>query len=400
ILSFFTISSSGTFLLLLLLLLHHFKCQRDTKFWFLHFDGLNHCYLMLLLCDFDVHPVVQNALVCLEKVTEAKEIHIYLRALLAYAFALAGKDDKRQEMLDSLLKVAVKDEDGSIHWERSWKPKQRSDFPLSLRAPSAEIELNGYVLLALMTKKPSPSQEELTTAAAIVKWLTKQQNPNGGYSSTQDTVVALQALSQYRTLTYSKDGIDARVTLSSGDTVLTQFHVDSNNSLLLQCQDLPQVPGNYKAEVTGCIFMQTALKYNVPLRQEDAPFRLDVHTVPETCTGNKAHVTFDIAMSVSYTGQRLVSNMAIVKINMLSGYIPEKSSIKTLEKQGQIQKSEVNINHVLLYLDEVRNTSQTFSFTVEQETPVRGLKPALVKVYDYYETGEKGLNGSSSNQLV
>uniref|UniRef100_A0A8C6X2A3 Uncharacterized protein n=1 Tax=Naja naja TaxID=35670 RepID=A0A8C6X2A3_NAJNA len=345
------------------------------------------------------HPVVQNALVCLEKVTEAKEIHIYLRALLAYAFALAGKDDKRQEMLDSLLKVAVKDEDGSIHWERSWKPKQRSDFPLSLRAPSAEIELNGYVLLALMTKKPSPSQEELTTAAAIVKWLTKQQNPNGGYSSTQDTVVALQALSQYRTLTYSKDGIDARVTLSSGDTVLTQFHVDSNNSLLLQCQDLPQVPGNYKAEVTGCIFMQTALKYNVPLRQEDAPFRLDVHTVPETCTGNKAHSSL-VSWFLSYTGQRLVSNMAIVKINMLSGYIPEKSSIKTLEKQGQIQKSEVNINHVLLYLDEVRNTSQTFSFTVEQETPVRGLKPALVKVYDYYETGEKGLNGSSSNQLV
>ncbi|ETE62008.1 Murinoglobulin-2 [Ophiophagus hannah] len=316
------------------------------------------------------------------KVTEAEEIHIYLRALLAYAFALAGEEDKRQEMLDSLLKVAVEDDDGSIHWERSWKPKQRSDFPFSLRAPSAEIELNGYVLLALLTKKPSPSQEELT-----------------GYSSTQvclllinsqedDTVVALQALSQYRTLTYSEDGIDARVTLSSGDAVLTQFHVDSNNSLLLQCHGLPQVPGNYKAEVTGCIFMQIALKYNVPLRQEDAPFRLDVHTVPETCTGNKAHVTFDIAMTVSYTGQRLVSNMAIVEIKMLSGYIPVKSSVKKLEKAGQIQKSEVNINRVLLYLDEVRNTSQTFSFTVEQETPVRGLKPALVKVYDYYETDD------------
>ncbi|KAG8127382.1 hypothetical protein E2320_014329 [Naja naja] len=315
--------------------------QQENDGWGVDDQSALSTYITISLLEVPLppnHPVVQNALVCLEKVTEAKEIHIYLRALLAYAFALAGKDDKRQEMLDSLLKVAVKDEDGSIHWERSWKPKQRSDFPLSLRAPSAEIELNGYVLLALMTKKTSPSQEELTTAAAIVKWLTKQQNPNGGYSSTQD-------------------GIDARVTLSSGDTVLTQFHVDSNNSLLLQCQDLPQVPGNYKAEVTGCIFMQT-------------------------CTGNKAHVTFDIAMSVSYTGQRLVSNMAIVKINMLSGYIPEKSSIKKLEKQGQIQKSEVNINHVLLYLDE------TFSFTVEQETPVRGLKPALVKVYDYYETDD------------
>ncbi|XP_026548778.1 pregnancy zone protein-like [Notechis scutatus] len=99
--------------------------------------------------------------------------------------------------------------------------------------------------------------------------------------------------------------------------------------------------------------MQTALKYNVPLEQEDAPFRLDVHTVPETCTGNKAHVTFDIAMNVSYTGQRLVSNMVIVQIKMLSGYIPVKSSVKKLEKLGQIQKTEVNINHVLLYLNEV-----------------------------------------------
>uniref|UniRef100_A0A8C6VD95 Alpha-macroglobulin receptor-binding domain-containing protein n=1 Tax=Naja naja TaxID=35670 RepID=A0A8C6VD95_NAJNA len=355
--------------------------------------------MLLLLCVLDVvslglpcilwpslfvyHPVVQNALLCLEKATEAKEIHIYLRALLAYAFALAGKEEKRQEMLDSLLKVA----DGSIHWERPGKQKQRSDFLFYFRAPSAVVEMTSYGLLAFLTKKPSPSQEELMTATAIVKWLPKQQNSNGGYSSTQDTVVALQALSQYSRLTYSKDGINARVTLSSGDVVLTQFHVDSNNSLLLQCQDLPQVPGAEHPQIMAFPF-QTALKYNVPLRQEDAPFRLDVHTVPETCTGNKAHVTFDIAMSVSYTGQRLVSNMAIVKINMLSGYIPEKSSIKQLEKQGQIQKSEVNINHVLLYLDEVRNTSQTFSFTVEQETPVRGLKPALVKVYDYYETDE------------
>ncbi|XP_032065555.1 alpha-2-macroglobulin-like isoform X2 [Thamnophis elegans] len=334
------------------------------------------------------HSVVQNALVCLENATEAKEIHIYLRALLAYAFALAGKEEKRQEMLDSLLKVAVKDEDGSIHWERSWKPKQRSDFPFYLRAPSFEVEATSYVLLAFLNKKPSPSEEELTTATTIVKWLIKQQNSNGGYTSTQDTVVALQALSQYRTLTYSKDGIDARVTLSSGDAVLREFHVDRHNSLLLQCQDLPQVPGNYKTEVTGCIFMKTALKYNVPLRQEEAPFWLEVDTVPKTCTGVKAHVTFDIAMNVSYTGQRLVSNMAIVQIKMLSGYIPVKSSVKKLEKESQIKRTEVNINHVLLYLDEVRDTIQTFSFTVEQETPVRGLKPALVKVYDYYETDE------------
>lgn len=35
--------------------------------------------------------------------------------------------------------------------------------------------------------------------------------------------------------------------------------------------------------------------------------------------------------------------------------------------------------------------TQSFSFTVELDVPVQGLKPAVVKVYDYYETGEKGL---------
>ncbi|XP_039220673.1 alpha-1-macroglobulin-like isoform X3 [Crotalus tigris] len=297
-------------------------------------------YITIALLEVPLSPsffVVENALVCLEKASEAKEIHVYLRALLAYAFALAEKEEKRQEMLDFLLKVAVKDEDGSIHWERPGKPKQRSDFPFYSRAPSAEVEMTSYVLLACLTKNTTPSQEELTIAAAIVKWLLKQQNSNGGYSSTQDTVVALQALSQYRTITYSKDGVDARVTLSSGDAVLTEFQVNSNNSLLLQCQELPQVPGDYMAEVTSCIFMQTTLKYNVPLRQEDAPFRLDVKTVPETCTRAKAHVTFDIAVNVSYTGQRLVSNMAIVQIKMLSGYIPVKSSVK---KAGKTESGE------------------------------------------------------------
>ncbi|ETE58885.1 Alpha-2-macroglobulin, partial [Ophiophagus hannah] len=245
------------------------------------------------------HVLVRNALHFLETEAQAKEIHVYTRALMAYAFTLAGNEEKRQEMLDALQKLAVKEEDGSIHWERPEKQKKRLDLPYYYpRAPSAEIEMTSYVLLAYVAKEPSPSQEELMTATAIVKWLTNQQNPNGGFSSTQDTVVALQALCQYRTITYSKDGVDARVTLSSGDVALTKFDVDSTNSLLLQCQDLPSVPGDYTAEVTGCIFMQTSLRYNIQPPQEEAPFKLIVQTVPQNCTGPKAHQTFDIAFNV------------------------------------------------------------------------------------------------------
>ncbi|KAM6469658.1 pregnancy zone protein-like [Liasis olivaceus] len=102
------------------------------------------------------HNLVRNALFFLETVAQAKEIHVYTQALMAYAFALAGKEEKRQEMLDSLQKIAVKEEDGSIHWERPGKQKKISDLPSYYhRAPSAEVEMTAYVLLAYLTKKPA-----------------------------------------------------------------------------------------------------------------------------------------------------------------------------------------------------------------------------------------------------
>lgn len=37
---------------------------------------------------------------------------------------------------------------------------------------------------------------------------------------------------------------------------------------------------------------------------------------------------------------------------------------------------------------QLTSQSLSFSFLVEQDIPVKNLKPAPVKVYDYYETGK------------
>uniref|UniRef100_A0A663LVP0 Alpha-2-macroglobulin n=1 Tax=Athene cunicularia TaxID=194338 RepID=A0A663LVP0_ATHCN len=54
------------------------------------------------------HSVVRNALFCLETAADEKENHVYTKALMAYAFALAGKEEKRKALLGSLEKEAVK----------------------------------------------------------------------------------------------------------------------------------------------------------------------------------------------------------------------------------------------------------------------------------------------------
>ncbi|NXH93094.1 A2MG protein, partial [Edolisoma coerulescens] len=146
----------------------------------------------------------------------------------------------------------------------------------------------------------------------------------------QDTVVALQALSLYGAVTYAKSGAASTVALRSGGDFQQDFQVDPSNRLLLQRMALPRLPGDYSVEVSGegCVYLQTSLRYNVQPTQEEAPFALHVYTIPETCVDSKAHKVFDIGINVSYTGERNVSNMVIVDVKMLSGFIPLKSSVR------------------------------------------------------------------------
>jgi hypothetical protein len=60
------------------------------------------------------HPVVSKALSCLESSwktieQERNASFVYTKALMAYAFALAGNQNKRDEILKSLDEEAIKE---------------------------------------------------------------------------------------------------------------------------------------------------------------------------------------------------------------------------------------------------------------------------------------------------
>ncbi|XP_049977984.1 pregnancy zone protein-like [Alexandromys fortis] len=338
------------------------------------------------------HSIVRNALYCLEtawaSISGSQGSHVYTKALLAYAFALAGNQVKRSELLESLNKEAVKEED-SIHWRRPGNIQEAETPYYRPRAPSAEVEMTAYVLLAYLTALPSPSSEDLSSASQIVKWIIRQQNSYGGFSSTQDTVVALQALSKYGAATFTKSKKEVLVTIKSSGTYSQKFTVHNANRLLLQEVRLPDLPGNYITTVSGsgCAYLQTSLKYNIlPKTEGRAPFTLQVNTLPINIDEN--HRTFQIHINVSYTGERSSSNMVIVDVKMVSGFIPVKSTVRKLQNQPNIQRTDVTTNHVLVYIEKLTSQSLSFSFLVEQDIPVKNLKPAPVKVYDYYETDE------------
>ncbi|NWI68261.1 A2ML1 protein, partial [Todus mexicanus] len=327
-------------------------------------------------------PAVSSALRCLE--TSATD-DLYTQALLAYVLGLAGRGEQQQAQLRSLARHSVS-AGGQLHWQRKGKTLPTSESSWAAAAP-AEVEMTAYVLLAYLYQ-PQVSSADLGTASQIVRWLSKQQNPYGGFASTQDTVVALQALAKYAALTYSANG-DFTVTVTSPTGTTRDFELHNSNRLVLQRAALPELPGLYgvRAQGQGCALVQVTLRYNVPPPPGLGTFSLSAETEPGQCRGD-ASARFRLLLRARYTGERRATNMVVIEAKLPSGYIPEKSSVVELKRQKLVKKVEVQPDQVTIYLDQLTKTEETFAFTAKQDFPVRNLQPATVTLYDYYETGE------------
>uniref|UniRef100_A0A7N8XJ74 Alpha-2-macroglobulin-like n=1 Tax=Mastacembelus armatus TaxID=205130 RepID=A0A7N8XJ74_9TELE len=277
-------------------------------------------------------PVMNKSLSCLKQsVTDFS--NTYTTALLAYVFTLAGDMETRAQLLQHLDIAGIK-EGGFLHWSQT----------ATETSASLSVEISSYVLLAKLSA--SPSNEDLGYASHIIRWLTSQQNHYGGFSSTQDTVVALQALALYSTLVFSPEG-SSTVTVQSPSGQLT-FDVNQNNKLLYQEKMLQDLTGKYSLEVkcTACVSMQVKLS--------------------ELSQSNVTYLWFHCR----YSGKQTSTNMVILDIKMLSGFVPDPELlINVVSSTPQLTKN-VPVDHQLELI---------------QELSVEKLKPAVVKIYDYYQ---------------
>ena len=322
---------------------------------------------------------VQDALTCIRS---NKTEEPYTKAVTAYALSLYNsmrqeisevleEAPEAEELVEDLLASANRSQPGQLYWE-----EQRSRG--SGRARS--VEMTGYAVLALTL------QDRLLQALQAIKWLTTQRNAYGGFYSTQDTMVALQAISQYslKVSGVEKD-LSVRVAESGGGgggggDQVHSFAVDEDNKLLLQQENLAQVPAEFEVSASGqgCFMVQTVLRYNVFASPETESFSLRASMSPS----NDA-----LELCASYAGAGDKSaNMAVMEIEMLTGYRP--SALDALGRSDGVRKVEYDDEEgkVAMYFDEVRAEERCWSVALEKALPVEELKPAVVKLYDYYKT--------------
>ncbi|PKU31083.1 hypothetical protein llap_18613 [Limosa lapponica baueri] len=94
------------------------------------------------------------------------------------------------------------------------------------------------------------------------------------------------------------------------------------NTMLLRPAGLPS-PANSSAGVpgeTGNPSDLMVLRYNTPSPEVSTSFAVQVKTEPVNCTKDDMH-SVTVYVNVRYTGKRSISNMVIVEVSLLSGFV-------------------------------------------------------------------------------
>ncbi|XP_056308967.1 LOW QUALITY PROTEIN: alpha-2-macroglobulin-like protein 1 [Danio aesculapii] len=302
----------------------------------------------------------------------------YVTALLAYTFSLAGETNTRAQLLSALRNIAIS-EGTTLHWSQT-------TFGETLA-----VEISAYVLLAVLTVQPVTTAN-LGYANRIVNWLVAQQNPYGGFTSTQDTVVALQALALYAAQVYSPGG-SITVTVQSSEPAgdVFNFAVTPNNRLLYQRNSLNNFPGTYSVVARGsaCASVQVACFYNIPTPITVSKTLSVVAKVTGDCQA--APVNLMLTFTVQYTGPKPTTNMVLVDIKVLSGFTADTSLLGSPPNFAPlVQRVDSDGDHVLVYLQEVpKGVPVTFNIQLTRAVAVQNLKPAVINIYDYYQRNDK-----------
>ncbi|XP_061277682.1 C3 and PZP-like alpha-2-macroglobulin domain-containing protein 8 isoform X2 [Bos javanicus] len=330
----------------------------------------------------------------------------YSSALTAYALTLL-RSPAAPAALRKLRSLAIT-QDGVTHWSLTGSRDVDKDAFLSFSdgvyqtVVSAEVEMTAYALLTYTLLG------DVATALPVVKWLSQQRNALGGFSSTQDTCVALQALAEYAILSYA-GGVNLTVSLASTNLDYQEtFELHRGNQKLLQMAAIPSLPTGLfvSARGEGCCLMQIDVTYNVPDPVAKPSFQLLVNLQePEAeqqrppspassaddddPAADQHHQEYQVTLEVCtrwlHAGS---SNMAVLEVPLLSGFRADVESLEQLllDKHVALKRYELAGRRVLFYFDEIPSRCLTcVQFRALREHVVGRTSALPILVYDYYE---------------
>jgi len=306
----------------------------------------------------------------------------YTMAITAYALELSGSALSGQAH-DKLMGMAQEDENG-LHWGNVSEVEPMDQMggdimplrPMELNRSNA-IEATGYATMALI------KNGDAFDASRAAKWLVSQRNAYGGYGSTQDTVVALQALIQY--CTNARADVDLTVTINAGGEA-KQLRIRQDNFDVLQTVEVPLNQDiTISAEGRGDAIAQVVERYNLPQAEQQGDQILKINVAYDT-TQVEVNDLVKVSVDLTYNPpEPMKAEMVVLDVSVPTGFSPVTESIdKGIAGNQNIKRYDIAGRKVIFYIEDMQpGDNVSFSFDVRALYPVTA-KGVSSQAYSYY----------------
>jgi CD109 antigen len=307
----------------------------------------------------------------------------YVLSIVTYVLHRADHPQK-DDAFALLNSISSHDEGNKNVWWETQLEGFEKENPWTLVPNSINIEMTSYALMTLLLRN------QFDDAVPVAGWLLSQQNENGGFASTSDTYVAVQALKAFsKKLRIPNRGADISVQYSYLKTV-RRLQVKSEDSTLLQKRILDPSTRELRLRATGYGIgvVQVGYQYNLDVTAAWPSFVLNPQ-VFKPSTAN--HMQFTVCVNYIEGGSSRTSNMAVMEVNLPSGFTANMDSLPALKRYKGVKKVETEKSEtkVVLYFEMLTRSEVCPTFSAYRTHRVANQKPAAVIVYDYYDQSRR-----------
>ncbi|CAG5127243.1 unnamed protein product [Candidula unifasciata] len=243
-----------------------------------------------------------------------------------------------------------------------------------------------------------------------VNWLNTMRNSFAGFSSTQDTITAMEALYAYTLKDTNRNEFDMTVTLEATSTpnwqrvgrLLKEDFTHLHRSYLpnegVYGYIIPTAQGVGRAmlqlTVTSNVeykhLMKTQQRYDNLPESDPIPF-FDLTVEPLWGGRNDSIMRMHACVSWLYTTRSLTSGLAVLEVETPTGYVVMNDTLRDYVRSRAVRnlrRAEFYGNKVVFYFDYLDESSTCVDFRADRWYPVANMsRDHRMRVYDYYEPG-------------
>jgi len=300
----------------------------------------------------------------------------YVLALAANAFARAKPTSRATRRVLDLLASRKGESAGAVSWST---PMRTLTYG---HGNSAQVETTALAAQAFIA-----AGYRTDAATGALTYLVRERTASGSWSTTQATILALQALVAGAEGIVERGNATVRVQVNGREAAV--LRVNEQNFDVMQQVDLSRALSAGQNRVTLAVegdarpLFQLVSRSYVPWRGKSAQGKtVDIQVGYDRSTLRRNDVlTADVRVR---SRARETLSMLIADVGLAPGFVPEPESLSALVRRRQIERFEVTPRQLILYLRDLP-PGQVVRLPVRLRArfPVRAKTPPST-VYEYY----------------